>query len=183
MKKLAAILMAALALAGAAFADQITRPVIADATTGVIVWPNPTALCNSNQIVRTDDALYAFITNDTLVAAATGTVESVATLEATITNIPAASVTSGNIAQARITNALATAGALVLGNIPVASITNAAGSVGASIGGNIPVAALTNALATNLGTVDYTNVIVSADAKTNTIIVINGLVTSWVVTE
>lgn len=79
------------------------------------------------------------------------------------TNIAGASIVSGNIAVARVTNALA--------------------SAGATIGGNIPVAALTNALAANLGTVDYTNVIVSADSKTNTIIVINGLVTSWVVTE
>lgn len=90
---------------------------------------------------------------------------------------------AGNIPVARITNAAATVGASIGGNIPVAAITNALTTGGASIGGNITVAALTNALAANLGTVDYTNVIVSADAKTNTIIVINGLVTSWVVTE
>ena len=197
---LAAILLAA-PLAGVA-QDQPLYPVLMDSG-NVIIRPNPQVFATANRLVMTSDALYSFITNETLVAATTGTVETVAGLSETITNIPAASVTSGNLAVARITNAAATVGSYIGGNIPVAAMTNAAGSIGASIGGNIPVAAmtnaagsigasiggnvpiasLTNALATNLGTVDYTNVIVTADAKTNTIIVINGLVTSWIVTE
>ena len=97
----------------------------------------------------------------------------------------AASVTTGgvvtllgNIPVARITNAAGSVGASIGGNIPVAAITNAAGSVGAFIGGNIPVGALTNALAANLGTVNVTNSLVSG-TNVNTIIVRNGLITSW----
>lgn len=102
------------------------------------------------------------------------------------TNIAGASIVSGNIVQARITNALASAGQYVLGNIPVASITNAASSLGASIGGNIPSAALTNAIdsiALVPNAASYTNVIISKNDKTNTIIVIEGQVSSWVVTQ
>lgn len=164
MKRLFAAL--AVALCAAPFVgvaqDQPLYPVLMDSG-NVIIRPNPQVFAAANSLVMTTDAMYAFFTNATLVSAATGAVTSIATLEATITNLAASAVTSGNIAVARITNAAAT--------------------VGASIGGNVPIAALTNALAANLGTVDYTNVIVSADAKTNTIIVINGLVTSWVVTE
>jgi hypothetical protein len=98
--------------------------------------------------------------------------------------LPVAGLT-GNIAQARITNALATAGATIGGNIPVAAITNAAGSVGASIGGNIPVAAVTNALNQTASAV--TNVVITADAKTNTIIIVPvgqvNVIRSWVVTQ
>jgi len=166
---IAAILIASALAAGAQ--DQPLFPVLMDGN-NVIIKPNPQVFATANKIVMTTDALYSFITNSTLVSAATGTVADVAALNATITNIPAASVTSGNIAVARITNAAAT--------------------VGASIGGNIPAAAMTNGMATTIGlaasaikpnAVAVTNVIVSGDAKTNTIVVIGGQITSWTVTE
>lgn len=125
MKRTALIAALSLALGLAAQAqDQVLVPVLVDAN-NVIIKPNPQVLASANNWVLTSDALYAFITNATLVSAATGTVTDVASLNATITNIPAASVTSGNLAIERITNAAATVGASIGGNIPFAALTNA----------------------------------------------------------
>lgn len=77
------------------------------------------------------------------------------------------------------------AGASITGNIPQVAITNALITAGPKIGGHIPVAAVTNALNQTASAV--TNVIVSADAKTNTFIIVPvgqvNVIRSWVVTQ
>lgn len=104
MKKLFVILAVLAALAAwAAGQDQVTRPVIADASTGAIIWPNPTSWALANRLVQVDAAAYAVLTNTPVW---TGLVATVAAHSATLTNLPAASVTAGNLASARMTNAV-----------------------------------------------------------------------------
>lgn len=104
MKKLFVILAVLAAFsAGAAAQDQQTRPVIADAATGVIIWPNPTAWALANRLVQVDAAAYSILTNTPVW---TGMVATVSAHSATLTNLPAASVTAGNLAAARMTNAV-----------------------------------------------------------------------------
>ena len=120
MKKLSVILAVLAAFAaGAAAQDKQTRPVIADASTGVIIWPNPTAWALANRLVQVDAAAYAILTNTPVW---TGMVAMVTAHSATLTNIPAASVTSGNMAAARMTNAVpALADELSASSIPRSS--------------------------------------------------------------
>ena len=80
----------------------------------------------------------------------------------------------------------ATAGVLTAGTLPVASGGTGAATLTGIVKGTgttamIPAVAGTDYLAPNA--VNATNVIVSGDSKTNTIIVLKGLITSWVVTE
>lgn len=104
MKKLSVILAVLAALvAGAAAQDQQTRPVIADASTGVIIWPNPTVWALANRLVQVDAAAYAIMTNTPVW---TGMVATVSTHSSTLTNLPASSVTAGNLASERMTNAV-----------------------------------------------------------------------------
>lgn len=55
-------------------------------------------------------------------------------------------------------------------------------SIGVIVKPNATALAVANGFVQN-NAVSFTNVVISADAKTNTIIVINGQITSWVVTE
>jgi len=118
MKKLFVILAVLAAFAAGAVAqDQQARPVIADAATGVIIWPNPTAWALANRLVQVDAAAYAVLTNTPVW---TGMVATVSAHSASLTNLPASSVASGNLVVARMTNA---APALAFGTFHVANST------------------------------------------------------------
>jgi len=113
---------------------------------------------------------YSAATNGNAENIASGNLALARITNALVTGTLAANLT-GNIAEERITNALTTA------VIPLVGITNALETAGPSIGGNVPLAALTNALSGTLYSGTYTNT-TEADASTNVIVVLNGVIVS-----